>query len=214
MRKLLILLSLACLPLAAQERANNVVLFLADAGGTSALHAASILGHGDTRKLYVQNMPHIGLSDTTSASSWVSDSAAGMTAIMTGERTNNGVVAQSDTAVRREKDGETLKTFLEYAEEHGLATGVVTDRNVTDATPASCYAHSNDRSASSHIFQQLFKPGYGDGVDVLIGGGKSSISAFHNCKPFDLRPKPCCVGSFGDSAIPNGRVGRKNTRNQ
>ena len=43
-------------------------------------------------------MPHIGLSETSSASSWVADSAAGMTAIVTGQKTHNGVISQSLTA--------------------------------------------------------------------------------------------------------------------
>jgi alkaline phosphatase len=40
-------------------------------------------------------MPHIGLSETSSASDWVSDSAAGMTAIVTGEKTDNGVLSMT-----------------------------------------------------------------------------------------------------------------------
>ena len=76
---------------AAEPRAKNVILFLADAGGISTLNAASVHGYGDTRKLFVQSMPHIALSDTSTASSWVSDSAAGMTAVVTGHKTHNGV---------------------------------------------------------------------------------------------------------------------------
>ena len=51
-------------------------------------------------------------------------SAAGMTAIVTGRKTNNGVLSQSDAAVRGKTDGVVLKTILEYAEDHGLSTGV------------------------------------------------------------------------------------------
>ena len=72
-----LLLLVACLPAVAERRAENVILLLADAGGTSTLHAASIHGPGAPRKMYVQYMPHIGLSDTSTASNWVSASAAG-----------------------------------------------------------------------------------------------------------------------------------------
>jgi alkaline phosphatase len=125
-------------------------------------------------------MPHIGLSDTSTASQIVTDSAAGMTAIVTGEKTHNGVISQSSTAVRKKQDGAPLKSILEYAEEHGLATGVITNDALTGATPAATYAKANDRGMTAAIFQQIFKPRFGDGVDVMIGGGRSSIAAALN----------------------------------
>jgi alkaline phosphatase len=122
-------------------------------------------------------MPHIGLSDTTTASQIVTDSAAGMTAIVTGEKTHNGVISQSATAVRKKSDGAPLKTILEHAEERGLATGVITNDALTGATPAATYAKANDRGMTAHIFQQIFTPRFGDGVDVMMGGGRPAIAA-------------------------------------
>ncbi|MBI1894928.1 MAG: alkaline phosphatase, partial [Acidobacteria bacterium] len=87
--------------LSAQARyAKNVVLFLGDAGGPSTLNAASIYGYNEPQRLFIQKMPHIALSETSAASAWVTDSAAGMTAIVTGCKTHNGVISQSDAAVR------------------------------------------------------------------------------------------------------------------
>jgi alkaline phosphatase len=157
------------------ERAKNVILFLGDAGGIPTLNAASIHAYGEPRKLYLYSMPHIALAETSSASQWVTDSAAGMTAIVTGQKTHNGVVAQSDKAVRGKQDGEPLKTILEYAEEQGLSTGVVTNSSVLSATPAATYAHVNDRRNERDIFSQLLKPRFGDGVDVVIGGGREGV---------------------------------------
>ena len=45
-----------------------------------------------------------------------------MTAIVTGQKTNNGVISESADSVPGEKDGKPLKTILEYAEERGLST--------------------------------------------------------------------------------------------
>ena len=157
-------------------RARNVVLFLADAGGNATIHIASLFGHGAPNSLYLQKMPHVALSDTTTAGELVTDSAAGMTAIVTGERTLNGVIAQSATAVRGKQDGEPLKTILEYAEERGLATGVISNDSLTGATPASTYAHVNDRDMTAAIFQQIFAPRFGDGVDVMFGSGRPAIT--------------------------------------
>jgi len=71
---------------AAERRAKNVILFLGDAGGIPTLSAASLYGHGAPLKLFIQHMPYIGLSETSAANRWVTDSAAGMTAIVTGSR--------------------------------------------------------------------------------------------------------------------------------
>lgn len=160
---------------AAQAQARNVILFLADAAGIPTLHAASLHGHGQARRLFVQRMPHIGLSDTTTASQLVTDSAAGMTAIVTGQRTHNGVIGQGPDALRGVRDGTPLETILEYAEEHGLATGVVSDESFTGATPAALYAKVNDRGKTADIFRQAFVARAGDGVDVLAGPGRASV---------------------------------------
>src|SRR5687768_8468796 len=114
------------------RKAKNVILFLADAGGIPTVNAASILSYGEPQKLFVQSWKHIGLSDTSTASQWVTDSAAGMTAIVTGQKTHNGVISQGPDALRGEKDGTSLKTILEYAEERGLSTGVISNVNIAD----------------------------------------------------------------------------------
>jgi alkaline phosphatase len=128
------------------------------------------------RGLFIQRMPNLALSDTSTASQLVTDSAAGMTAIVTGQRTHNGVVAQSATAVRGKVDGEPLTTILEHAEARGLSTGIVTDDSPAGATPAALYAKANDRSLTATIFKQAFAPRYGDGVDVLIGARRDAIA--------------------------------------
>ena len=174
-RYLVLFLLLIVTAFGAERRAKNIILFLGDAGGIPTLNAASNYGYNQPRKLFVQNMPHIALSETSSASDWVSDSAAGMTAIVTGNKTHNGVIAQSDAAVRGRKDGEPLKTILEYAEERGLSTGVVSNSSVASATPAACYAHVNDRRKIGEIFAQALSPRFGDGVDVIIGPGRAQI---------------------------------------
>ncbi len=171
---------LVILVLAAQvsyARAKNVILFLGDAGGIPTLNIASIYEYDDPQKLFVQHMPYIGLMDTSAADEWVTDSAAGMSAIVTGQKTNNGVISESSSAVLGERDGEILETILEYAEQHGLSTGVVSNMDITDATPAACYAHADDRSKSGEIFAQMFTPRFGDGVDVAIGSGRDSVLA-------------------------------------
>jgi alkaline phosphatase len=175
MRLLIVTCALAVpLALQAQERATNVILFIADAGGIPTLNAASLHGYGAPRRLFIQRMPQIGLSETSSAAHFVTDSAAGMTAIVTGRKTRNNVVSQA-AAEPGAPDGRPLKSILDYAEEHGLATGIVTNDAVTGATPAALYAKSRSRGNTAAIFNQVFERRVGDGIDVLIGAGRPAI---------------------------------------
>ncbi len=174
-RRTALLLILAAPALVGEQAVRNVILFIGDAAGLPTMNAASMYGYKEPKRLYLQSMPHIGLMDTTSASSLVTDSAAGMTAIVTGVKTHNGVISQSASAVRGKKDGHRLKTILEYAEEKGLSTGVVSNSSIASATPAACYAHANDRKKVGEIFAQVLTPAFGDGVDVMIGPGREEI---------------------------------------
>ena len=120
-------------------------------------------------------MPDIALSDTSSANRWVTDSGAGMTAIMTGHKTNNSMVSVVPTG----PDGAVtpVKTLLEYAEQRGLSTGVMTNMKIWDATPAATYAHVASRKDKDDIFRQMLKPRFGNGVDILIGKGRADAEA-------------------------------------
>ncbi|MDX1984391.1 MAG: alkaline phosphatase [Bryobacteraceae bacterium] len=170
-----LLLAAQLAPAQKPRRARNVILLLADAGGVATVNAASIVGYNAPLKLFVQSWENVGLSDTSTASKWVSDSAAGMTAIVTGRKTHNGVISQGPDAVRGKQDGAPLKTILEYAEERGLATGVLSNVMIADATPAACYGHANDRAKHGELFLQLFSPRFGDGVDILFGPGRKYL---------------------------------------
>lgn len=156
-------------------RARNVILFLADAAGVPVLNAASLMAYNEPMKLRIQQWPHLGLSETSPVDRFVSDSANGMTAIVTGTKTRNGVISQGPDAIRGERDGAPLKTLLEHAEERGLLTGVISSQSIADATPAATYAHANDRTRWGDIFPQAVAPRFGDGVDVLIGAGRQEI---------------------------------------
>jgi alkaline phosphatase len=157
----------------AAPRARNVILFLGDAGGIPTINAAAIFANRPTQ-LFIQRMPHLALVETSSATEWVTDSAAGMTAIVTGQKTVNGVLSQDATAVPGVKDGVPLETILEQAERRGLSTGIISNDSFLGATPAACYAHVNTRKNLAEILTQLFMPRVGNGVDVVIGSGRKA----------------------------------------
>lgn len=152
----------------ASSTATNVVLFLGDGVGIPTLNAASLFAHNRPRALFVQQAAHIALSETSSGDHWVTDSAAGMTAIVTGHKTDNGFLSlkPADAAGGR---ATVLKTILEHAEERGLSTGIVTnDGFIASATSAALFAHVEHRHKFADIYDQFLAPRFGDGVDLAI----------------------------------------------
>src|ERR1700733_6454494 len=121
-RTMLLIAVMALNSSSAFSQAKNVILFIGDGAGISSLNAASIYGYGKPQALYIQKMPHVALADTSTAREWVTDAAASASAWATGHKGRNGVVSMSPDAEKDVRDGESYKTVMEYAMEHGLAT--------------------------------------------------------------------------------------------
>ncbi|MEO8165566.1 MAG: alkaline phosphatase, partial [Betaproteobacteria bacterium] len=178
--------------------ARNVILFLGDGMGVATVTAARILEgqqhgmSGEENQLSFEKMPYLALSKTYSANQQTSDSAPTMSAIVTGMKTNDGLISVSERAARgdfRAVATQSVRTILERAEDRGMATGVVTTARLTHATPAACYAHSPDRDWESDadqpdaaneagfpdIARQLIEFAHGDGLEVALGGGRSKF---------------------------------------
>jgi len=107
----------------------------------------------------------IGFSVTCSADNLVTDSAAGATAIATGNRTNNGWVSLNP------ETEQPMQTILELAKKMKKRTGVVVTCSITHATPAAFLSHSISRNEHMDIARQIT----GSDVDVVIGGGKKYL---------------------------------------
>ena len=181
MNKSALIFHLAALSFTASAfgQAKSVILFIGDGAGVSSLNAASIYGYGKPQALFVQKMPNLALADTSSARQWVTDGAACASAWATGHKTRNGVMSMSADAEKDVKDGEVYKTVLEYAEEQGLSTGIISNDDktgVSGAAVSSFYAHINNRGKSGAIFEQMLNTKFGNGPDVVIGSGRKKIS--------------------------------------
>lgn len=181
--------------------ARNVILFIGDGMGVSTLTAARILEgqrrgeSGEENRLSFEEFPFAALSKTYSIDFQVSESASTMTAMMTGIKTDEGLLAVNQNAQRKNfksAKGNEVKTLLEMAEEKGLSTGIVTTARLTHATPAACFAHTVERdwesdddifndakdaynAKFSDIARQLIEFPYGDGLEVALGGGRSKF---------------------------------------
>ncbi len=144
------------------KKPKNIILLIGDGMGVSQVFAGLTANKGH---LFLENFKHVGFSKTQSANGYITDSAAGGTALATGHKTNNG-------AIGVDAEGKTVKSILEEAESKGLATGLVSSSAITHATPASFISHQAGRSMYEEIALDFLKTD----VDVFIGGGIDHFS--------------------------------------
>lgn len=139
-------------------KAKNVILFIGDGMGVTTLTASRILEgqlrgeSGEENRLSFEEFPYSAFSKTYSANQQTSDSAPTMSAIISGVKTDEGVLSVNQNIVRgdyKTVKGNETKTLLEFAEESGKSTGVVSTARLTHATPGACYAHTADRDWES-----------------------------------------------------------------
>jgi len=183
--------------------ARNVILFVGDGMGVSTVTAARILEgqlrgmNGEENNLSFDLFPYTGLAKTYNVDAQTPDSAGTMTAMMSGVKTDVGVIGVDEDIVRGDCStvaGNELVTALELAELAGKATGVISTARITHATPAATYAKSADRNweddsdmpadarectdiAAQLIgfesgLEQRFPGARVDGIDVVMGGGR------------------------------------------
>ena len=175
--------------------AKNVIFFLGDGMGISTVTAARIFAGqaagatGEEYDLAFDQFPHLALIKTYNTDAQVPDSAGTITAIITGEKTRIGVLGIKSNVERddcAEALTNTLPTLAELSEQRGISTGIVSTARITHATPAGAYAHSPNRNWESSastpdeaealgcrdIAIQLVEMPYGDGIDVILGGGR------------------------------------------
>ncbi|GIX21392.1 MAG: alkaline phosphatase [Gammaproteobacteria bacterium] len=203
-------------------RAKNVILFVGDGMGVSTVTAARILAgqlagrDGESHRLSFERFPHLALSVTASANQQTPDSAPTATAMVAGIKTNDGAISVGPGVERGETDAaviaaHSVETILEQAEKRGLSTGIVTTARITHATPAVNYAHIGNRdwecdsdlpagATVKDIARQLVEFPHGDGVDVVLGGGRR---CFHGRDSED----PEYPGRFGRRADGRDLIG-------
>ena len=183
------------LPAQAAGEAKNVIFFLGDGMGPATVTASRIYKYGESGKLTMESLRRTARIKTFSNDAQTTDSAPSMAAYMTGVKMNNEVISMSsDTkAVAPGKDvngnktinnclpgnGTSVPTLLELAKARGKAVGAITTTELTHATPAATYSHICHRDAQYDIAAQAvpggagFNAALGNGVDVLMGGGRN-----------------------------------------
>jgi len=148
---------------AAAPAPRNVVIMVGDGLGAGAREATRLVTVGARGRLAMDRLEFAGWVRTDSADREraVTDSAAAATALATGVRTRN-------RAVGIDRHGEPVRSLLERAKHRGMATGIVTTSEVTDATPAAFAAHVRKRGRHTAIARQYVRE---TKPDVILGGG-------------------------------------------
>lgn len=139
----------------------NIILMIGDGMGLAHLYAAMTANGGH---LFMENFKNCGFSKTYSSDNYITDSAAGGTALATGTKTYNGGIGV-------DPDKKPVANIREKAEKKGMKTGLVATTIITDATPAVFVAHVASRSSLEDIAADFLKTD----IDVFIGGGAKNF---------------------------------------
>ena len=134
----------------------RVILFIADGVGNGHWTVARLV----REDLAVTGFAAHGLVDTRGSDHVVTGSAPAATAYATGVRSRMRAIGLGP-------DLEPRTTVLEYAQQRGMATGLVTTTMLTDATPAAFATHYPKRDHLA-VARQLATAS----VTVLLGGGR------------------------------------------
>ncbi|MCC9019732.1 alkaline phosphatase [Flavobacterium lipolyticum] len=144
------------------SRPKNVILLIGDGMGLTQIYAGYTANKG---QLNLFNIPTQGLSITKSSDSYITDSAAGATAMATGHKTNNRFISVDE-------NGKGLELITQQLAKKKYKTAIISAGNITDATPAAFYAHQSERTLSEPIAADfLVNPS-----DILIGGGTKEFN--------------------------------------
>ncbi|MGB0893641.1 MAG: alkaline phosphatase [Parashewanella sp.] len=185
--------------------AKNIILFVGDGMGVSTVTAARILDGqkkgmlGEENNLSFDKFPFVGLAKTYNVDAQTPDSAGTMTAMMSGVKTDAGVLGVDADIEKGDCStvaGNELVSAIELAEIAGMSTGIISTARITHATPAATYAKSAHRNwedisdmsdaaktaGCKDIADQLvnfeanLEAKYSgldvDGIEVVMGGGR------------------------------------------
>src|SRR2546423_4866267 len=109
------------------QKPFGIILFIGEGLAPERIATTRLYLGGAETHLALDRMSHVALVRSYSNDFATADQAAAATALATGERVNNRVVAM-------DSGGKPLPNLMELARAHGRATGLVTNGPLTDAT--------------------------------------------------------------------------------
>lgn len=178
------------------EKPKNVILMIGDGMGVTQV-SAGLAANGNSLEL--ERFRNSGFSKTSSSDALITDSAAGATALASGQKTYNGAIGVAP-------DTTAIKTLLEMAAENNQRTGLIATSSITHATPACFYAHQPSRSMNEAIALDMIQ----SPVDLFMGGGRKffsersdSVNLLDSLKSngFQIYDEPAAIDASGSHKI-------------
>ncbi|CAH1373798.1 unnamed protein product [Tenebrio molitor] len=143
---------------------------------------------GEDHELAWDTFPAVALAKTYNMDAQIGESSACATALMCGVKTNFETVGL-DARGRFENCfssfSSRVSSLIDWAQESGKSTGIVTNTRITHATPAALYGHSPSRyweddskvppasrKSCKDLARQLIENDPGRNINVLLGGGR------------------------------------------
>ena len=159
-KKLILFLILcSCVNIFGQDsKPPNIIMMIGDGMGLSTISSGMYSNNNYTA---LERSEYVGLIKTHSLDDLVTDSAASATAMSSGVKTNNKVIGL-------DSKGNLVETILEMSIDLGYSTAIVVTSSIVHATPASYYAHIDNRYKYDEIADHLSK----SKIDFFIGGGE------------------------------------------
>lgn len=142
-------------------KADNIVMMIGDGMGFNHLEVAK--AYLEKEELEMQKLPIKSASRTDSLTPFApTDSAAGATALSTGNKVFNSNVGRLN--------GKDLENICEIAKAQGKGVGIVCTDSLSGATPASFSAHADARGEEQKIIADQIS----SQVDIFLGSGYST----------------------------------------
>lgn len=148
-------------------KAKYVFLFIGDGMAMAQINAAEAYlsakesSTPGVKRLQFPQLPNQGMMTTYDAGRYITDSASAGTAMYTGNKTLDGVIAMDTSKSKK------YSTVFAMAKKSGMKVGVVSSVSLDHATPACAYAHQPSRNDYYEISLQIAESGY----DYFGGGG-------------------------------------------
>jgi len=136
---------------------KQILLLIGDGNGLAQISSGIVANGGE---LTLTQLRTIGLVKTQAADDFTTDSASGATAMATGQKANN-------RALGLNASGDSIPNLPYFLSQKGFKSGLVTNDELTGATPAAFYAHHPERDAAAEIAGYL----PASGLNLVIGGG-------------------------------------------
>src|SRR5213082_3134247 len=143
----------------------GIILFIGEGLAPGRLAPTRAYAGGAGGHLSLDSMTHLALLTNSSKDFAAPDQAAAATALATGVRVTNRVIAING-------DGKPITSIVELARENRRATGLVTNVKVTDATAAAFFAHPVDPNDVDSIAAEFVDGGK---IDIAMGGGAAQF---------------------------------------